>query len=85
MGAHMGPIWDPYILLAGLLTAIVCSTSVCYIWSLFVLVFMFADGILDEHTASFCRIKTNPNKFQKRHKHLLIVWNFILNVIGFQL
>ena len=64
----------------GLLTAIVYSTSVCYI-----LEFICADGILDEHTASFCRIKTNPNKFQKRHKHLLIVWNFILNVIGFQL
>ena len=34
--AHIGPIWvpiwDPYKLLAGLLTAIVCSTSVCYIW-----------------------------------------------------
>ena len=49
------------------------------------LVFMFADGILDEHTASLCIIKTNPNKFQKRHKHLLIVWNFVPYAIGFQL
>ena len=71
----------------GLLTAIVYSTSVCYIYREFICVCLyFADGILDEHTASFCRIKTtNPNKFEKRHKHLLIVWNVILNVIGFQL
>ena len=69
----------------GLLTSIVNSTSVCYIGEFICACLYFADGILDEHTASFCRIKTNPDKFKKRHKHLLIVWNFILNVIGFQL